>query len=148
MPHFGLINEDELGPLESLLMRAKLHVRGGRKRLEAGKISLGILTLYDALNLALQWYVSAPEQSGLAVQNPDKDFRKEKDIIFVLTNNGILDGKFDYDKFNEVVERALDDEMHGYDYAELLSGIESVMIQLDVMPFDESKLPPELPGTI
>ncbi len=148
MPHFGLIDEDKLGPLESLRMRAMLHIRGGRKRLEIGKISLGILTLYDALNLALQWYVMTPGQSGLAGQNPDKDFRDEGAIISVLTNNGTLDGTFNYDDFNEVVERALKEDMSGFDYTELFSGIESVMIQLGIMPFDENKLPPEVPGSI
>ncbi len=148
MPHFGLIDEEKLGPVESLRMRSRLHIRGGRKRLEIGKISLGILTLYDAVNLALQWYVLTPAQSGLAGQHPDKDFRDESAIISALLHNGTLDGRFDYGTFNELVERALKEELFGYDYTGLLKGIESVMVQLGVMPFDESTLPPEEPGSI
>jgi hypothetical protein len=41
----------------------------------------------------------------------------------------------------------LDEEMPGYDYGDVLKGIEQVMTQLGVMPFDESKLPPEDPST-
>ena len=46
-----------------------------------------------------------------------------------------------------LVEKALREEMPGYDYRPLLSGIESVMVQLGVMPFDEAALPPEDPKT-
>jgi hypothetical protein len=30
MPHFGLMDDDALGPVEGYLMRAKLHIRGGK----------------------------------------------------------------------------------------------------------------------
>lgn len=36
MPHFGLMDADALGPIEAPLMRARLHIRGGRRRLRQG----------------------------------------------------------------------------------------------------------------
>ncbi len=49
MPHFGLMDEGSLGPVEGPLMRARLHIRGGKRRLRQGKIAAAIATLYDAL---------------------------------------------------------------------------------------------------
>ena len=45
MPHFGLMNPEELGPKQSALQRARLHIRAGKRRLSQGKISAGIVTL-------------------------------------------------------------------------------------------------------
>jgi hypothetical protein len=45
-----------------------------------------------------------------------------------------------------LTEQALQQELVGYD-ADLLAGIESVMTQLGVLPFDEASLPPEDPST-
>lgn len=59
----------------------------------------------------------------------------------------MLDDTFDYKAFNELIKKALKQEISDYDYMETLKGIESVMTQLGVMPFDENELPPEDPLT-
>ena len=106
MPHFGLIDEDALGPVESQLMRAKLHIRCGKRRLREGKISMGILTLYDALNSAMQWYIAIPENRMALKTNEGENLNDDDTVYAVLTRCGILDGSFDYDAFNELVEDA------------------------------------------
>ncbi len=148
MPHFGLMDEYALGPVEGPLMRAKLHLRSGRRRLRQGKISLGILTLYDALNMAMQWYIAVPQRKS-KLQIRDRDNLNNDSALFsVLIRSGVLDGSFDYDSLNELVDEALIKEMSSYDYSGTLKGIESVMTRLGVLPFDESELPPEVPGTV
>jgi hypothetical protein len=148
MPHFGLMDEYALGPVEGPLMRAKLHIRGGRRRLRQGLISLGIITFYDALVSAMQWYVAAPEHEKKFHVKDDEDIKDDKTVYKLLTRSGVLDGSFDYDVFNELAEKALYQDMSDYDYTEMLKGIESVMTQLGVMPFEESALPPEDPKTV
>jgi hypothetical protein len=59
----------------------------------------------------------------------------------------VLDGAFDFKAFDRLTEKTLNEEIPWFDYRELLAGIESVMIQLGVMPFDEASLPPEDPKT-
>jgi hypothetical protein len=147
MPHFGLIDENALGPVEGPLMRAKLHVRGGRRRLNQGKISLGIITLYDAVISAMQWYISEPAHVNMFNVKDDEDMNDDRVVYKVLTRSGVLDGKFDYNMFNELADRALSEEMPAYDPQGLLKGIEAVMMQLGIMPFDENDLPPEDPRT-
>ena len=148
MPHFGLMDEYALGPVEGPLMRARLHIRGGRRRLRQGKISLGIITFYDAMISAMQWYISDPSHKNMFKVNNNEDTNDDRIVYKILTRSGVLDGSFDYDAFNELAEKALYQDMSAYDYTGMLKGVESVMTQLGVMPFDESALPPEDPKTV
>jgi hypothetical protein len=148
MPHFGLMNtEDSFKTEEGALLRARLHIRGGKRRLGQGKIASGIATLYDALLFAMDWYIFSPERRRKLDIRGAEDLRNDRTIYSVLVRSGVLDGKFDYEAFNQVVEEDAPEEMPGYDYAPTLEEIESVMTQLGVMPFDESSLPPEDPST-
>lgn len=136
-----------MGPEEGPLQRARLHMRGGRRRLRQGKLPAGIVTLYDAACAALEWYFASPERrKGLKIHEDD-DLRDEKTLYEILTRSGVLDGAFDYRAFNEQVERVLYTDSVDFDHGEVLTGIESVMTQLGVMPSDEKELPPEDPST-
>lgn len=147
MPHFGLMNEKALGPVEGPLQRARLHIRGGKRRLRQGKISAGIVTLYDALNGALQSYLADPKRrKGLRILAGD-DLNDDRTMFRVLVRSGVLDGAVDFDAFDRLLEQALYVEMPTYDYGQFLEDLEYVMKRLGVMPFDESALPPEDPGT-
>lgn len=147
MPHAGLMNADALGPEKAPLMRARLHIRAGKRRLRQGKISAGLVTLYDALSAAMEWYTASPERRDKLSIGRDDDMKDDKVVFHVLKRSGVLDDIFDYESFDGLVEKALDKEMTGYDYSGVVKGIESVMTQLGVMPFDEKGLPPEDPST-
>lgn len=147
MPHFGLMEERVLGPVAGPLQRARLHIRGGKRRLREGKISAGIVTLYDAVAAAMEWYVASPERKNSLMISSDEDIKDEKVLYNVLVSSGMVDGNFDFKAFDLLTEKALHQELPGYDYDELLEAIESFMAQLGVMPFDESSLPHEDPKT-
>jgi hypothetical protein len=147
MPHAGLMNADELGPEAAALQRARLHIRGGKRRLRQGKVAAGIVTLYDALTSGFEWYLFPPWRRALLRINADDDLNNDKTVFSVLVRSGVLDSAFDYEAFDRVVELALNESLSDYDYAALLEGIESVMTQLGVMPFDERDLPREDPST-
>lgn len=147
MPHAGLMNEAALGPESGPLQRARLHLRGGKRRLREGKTAAGIATLYDALDGAMQWYVASPERrAGLSIGSRE-DLNDDRTLYRVLVRSRVLDGTFDFDAFDRLTERALHEELLGYDAAGLLAKLEHVMTQLGVMPFDEASLPPEDPST-
>lgn len=147
MPHFGLMDEQKLGPVEGPFLRARLHIRGGKRRLRQGKIAAGIATLYDALEGAMQAYIANPARKAGLVIRGGENLNDEKTLYTVLVRSHVLNSGFDFDAFDRLTERALREEMPGYDYQKLLSDIESVMTQLGVMPFDEASLPPEDPKT-
>ena len=148
MPHFGLMDENSLGPIEGPLMRARLHIRGARRRLRQGKVCAGIVTLYDALLKAMEWFVADPARVRRLDLRPDEDLRNDKTLFRVLRRSRILDASLDYEAFDSLVEMAAHENLPpGYDWTSLLRDIESIMTQLGVMPFDENGLPPEDPAT-
>ncbi len=147
MPHAGLMDERVLGPEEGPLQRARLHIRGGKRRLRQGKISAGIVTLYDAVCAALEWYFASPDRRSRLIIRDDDNLKDDKTLYEILTRSGVLAGTFNYKAFNELVERVLYTDLTDVDYEDMLKGIESVMTRLGVMPFDEGKLPKEDPST-
>jgi hypothetical protein len=147
MPHAGLMNERVLGPEAGPLQRARLHLRGGRRRLSQGKTAAGIVTLADALSAALEWYMASPERRSTIAAGALGDLRDDKTAYRVLVRAGVLDGKFDLVAFDRLTDYALQHELPGFDHGPVLAGIERVMTQLGVMPFDEAALPPEDPQT-
>src|SRR3989304_8571490 len=106
MPHAGLMDEQALGPVEGPLQRAKLHIRSGKRRLRQGKISAGIATLYDALSAAMQWYIAAPERRVQLKIEAGENLNDDKIVYAVLMRSGVLVGKFDFDAFDRLLERA------------------------------------------
>ncbi len=145
MPHFGLMEERSLGPIDGPLQRARLHLRGGKRRLRQGKISAGIVTLYDAVTAAMEFYIARNrERMPVAA---DENLNDDKVMFRVLVRAGVLDGRFDFEGFDRLLERALSGELAGYDYGGLVEGIDAVMFRLGVMPFSEQSLPPEDPST-
>ncbi len=147
MPHFGLMDERKMGSVDGPFQRARLHIRGGKRRLREGKISAGIVTIYDALEGAMQSYIADPQRMQCLTTKPGENLNNTRTLFAVLVRSGVLDGTFDFDAFDRLADRALHEDMPEYDYRELLSDLESVMIQLGVMPFDEASLPPEDPQT-
>ena len=146
MPHFGLMDADALGPVEAPLQRARLHIRGGRRRLDEGKISAGIVTLYDALEQGMEWYLAAGrERERLTCETCMK--ADSLSLYAAFVEAGIVDGAFDFGAFDSLVEEALEKDFPDHDYRGLLVGVERVMTQLGIMPFDEGALPPEDPST-
>jgi hypothetical protein len=105
------------------------------------------VTLYDALSAAMQWYIASPEREQSVKVNEGEDIRDDETAYRVLVRSKVLDGSFDYQAFDSLVVRALNEELADYDYHQVLKGIESVMTQLGVMPFDEAGLPAEDPST-
>jgi hypothetical protein len=145
MPHAGLIDSSQAGPEYFALQRARLHIRAAKRRLRQGKIAAGIVTLFDALEFALEWHTFPPRSGKLGLR-PGEMIRS-RNVFEALKDAGVLDGSFDFDRFDALLEKALSEEMPGYDSRALVSGVESVMTQLGIMPFDEATLPPEDPST-
>ena len=147
MPHAGLMDEEALGPEAGPLMRAKLHIRGGRRRLRQGKISAGIVTFYDAVSAAMEWYVASAKRLGRLTVREDDNLKDDHSLYDILVRAGVLDGSFHYREFDTLVQKALYEDIVDYDYAGVLGRIEAFMTQLGVMPFAEEELPPEDPST-
>jgi hypothetical protein len=146
MPHFGLMDPDALGAEAAALQRARLHIRGGRRRLRQGKISAGLGTLYDALLFALEWYIASPDRRKTLPIKEGDNLQDDWTLFALLAESGVIDGRFDLEGFKDLVETT-PSEIFDYAYTEILNRVESVITRLGVMPFEESELPPEEPST-
>ncbi|MGO9377843.1 MAG: hypothetical protein ACLPN1_19135 [Dissulfurispiraceae bacterium] len=137
------MNERSLGPEKGPLLRARLHIIGGKKRLKEGDISAGIVTLYDALNGAMEWYIASPERMMRLLVAEGDDLNDDRSVYDILVRSQVLDGSFDFVAFDRLVEKALHEEMPDYNYHKMLKGLETVMIRLGVMSYDELAPSPE-----
>ena len=147
MPHFGLMDATKMTETDAALLRARLHVRGARRRFEVGKYAAGIAALYDALSNAMHWYIILPEhQEKLDVVGAD--LNRDKDLFTALARGGVLDRSFDFDAFERLTYQALDDPSMRFDAPRILAQVEQVLTALGVLPFDEVALPPENPAAI
>lgn len=142
MPHFGLMDEDALGPEASELMRARLHVRSARTKIADGRIHEGISALFDALLSSLRWYVLSPKRAA-GLKFDGDDLSDERAICEVLKRSGVIEPSFDFERICETEDRILESGIKGIDHEALAGEMESVMETLGVIPFDEDELPPE-----
>jgi hypothetical protein len=140
------MDSSALGPERAALQRSRLHLRGGKRRLRQGKTSAGIVAIYDALTSAMEWFCAAPDRRSRLRDAPEA-FLDDRSLYATLVRTGILNGNFDFDLFDRVVDRALASEIASKDISGVVKGVESVLTQLGVLPFDESDLPPEDPST-
>ncbi len=148
MPHFGLMDATKMSKADAALLRARLHLRGARRRFQRGMLAAGIASLYDALQYTMRWYILSPDhrmQLGIA---DGEDFGDDKDIFTALARGGVLDTSFDFDAFESLVECALHDESFEFDAPRVLAQIERMMTELEVLPFDEAALPAEERGAL
>jgi len=147
MPHAGLMNERSMGPVDGPLQRARLHIRGGKRRLRQGKISAGIATLADALSAALEWFSHPAKHDHAGADGGGRNSKDDRTLYLDLVRSGKVSGSFDYDAFDRLTEKALNNDLESFDPWNTVAGFEALMTELGVLPFDEAMLPPEDPGT-
>jgi hypothetical protein len=130
------------------LLRARLHIRGGKRRLGQGESVAGIATLFDALGHAMRWYVGLPENHPKLGIDANSKMHDERDLFLILENAGILQSISNFDMLYTIVESSLDDPAFRFDSQAELAKIEKWMTALGAVPFDDNALPPEDPETL
>jgi hypothetical protein len=145
-PHFGMMDETKMNKVEALLLRCKLHWRGGVRRMRENKAASGLATLYDALLSAMRWYILTNLQQELG-DNAEEKLENERFVFSLLRRAGILDGSFDIKFVVETVDRALMEKDVSSDQERFMALLHHVLSRIGVLPFDEAELPPEDPST-
>jgi hypothetical protein len=143
MPHAGLISEN-MKFEDAQLMRARLHYRGGKNRLERGDTDHGVAALYDAFISAMLRYVLIPELDTSMGEPSTEHYAEDRDLFILLRNSDIIDDSFtdsDFKYLLRVTEDAMNFSSNQTDIPEFMIRIENVLNQLDVLPIDENVLP-------
>ena len=94
----------------------------------------------------MEWYCASAERRS-RMRASALEFRDDRALYAALVRSAVLSGTFDFERFDRVVDRALETEIPAADLAGSLEGVESVLTELGVLPFDDSELPPEDPAT-
>ena len=147
MPHFGLMDESTMPRDAAALLRARLHLRGGRRRLQQAKYSAALAALYDALGSGMRWYILLATEASLRDLKAEIDLRTDRELFSALAQTGILDNPKAFEQVESLLDQLLIGPAPDFDQREVLTLIEQWLTQLGVMPFDEGALPPEDPNT-
>lgn len=148
MPHFGLMDDTKLAPAEAALLRARLHWRGGKRRISQNKRKAGIATLWDAVLSAARYY-HLTELAQHGTKQVDVSTTSFDDVVVLrrLAEEGRLGDMKDF-KF---LEKISDTTVMGGEISDDLSAAlvvtEAILTNLGILPFDESCLPSEDPAT-
>jgi hypothetical protein len=141
MPHFGLMDPDKMDAYNAALLRSILHIKGGKKRLDEGKISDGVAALYDAVIHALEAKFLSSKEKLTPYINQSDDLTEEKDIFLVLKRARIIDNTISIDDLNYldlVLEETLEGITDSFDENRFMSRFDNLMTQLGVLPLSNS----------
>ncbi len=149
MPHFGLMDEGEMIPRDAALLRARLHVRCGRRRLFEGKLPEAVATLYDGLLAAMRWYALTDGEVHRQIHTRgDRLLEDDVELQKLLREHGAWDDVLNFQGLRSLVDDAMEGRLADFDRHRLMEQIEAVLTRLGVLPFDEDALPPEDPETL
>jgi hypothetical protein len=140
MPHFGLIDEN-LPEKDQYLLRARLHIRGGKIRIRRGDIADGIAALYDAFIHSLYWFYLSDEEIKPLLRDERGNYKSEENLYAILLKKGKVNGKFRLEQFMGFLDKALINKLENFNFESFFINFEDLMTQLKIMPFNESDLP-------
>ena len=146
MPHYGLIDETKMTEVEAALMRARLHLRGRKRRLQKGSSAAGIAALYDSVLFGMRYYIARHKHCALFVESTD--LWDAAGLFHALTRAGVFDDSLTFNRFSLLVERALWQGSFSFDADATLAEVETMLTKLGVVPFDESALPRKLQNAL
>ena len=145
-PHSGLIKDKELPLDEMLFLRSRLHWRAGNRRLREGKTPSAIATIYDALLSGMRWHILV-DPAFKTLEYSTGELENERYVFHLLKGRGVIDDSLNIQGIQDIVDRALMEEDITSGKEDFVNMIETFLDRIGVLPFDESKLPPEAPST-
>jgi hypothetical protein len=140
------MDEDELALEEGYLLRSKLHIRCGIRRLNEKKYSAGMATIYDAIFAGIRWFISSPQRVNKYDLIIEKDFYNEQILYPLLKKLNVISYK-DFMQFYSIMELGLDRDLtdDDLDVNKIIDQFKEIMMRLEIFPFDYNELPPENP---
>jgi hypothetical protein len=139
MLHDELMDPVKIVEARTALICARLHLRGGKRRLQQGYSAAGIAALYDAVLFGMRYYIV--KHTGCAPFVTDTDLWDAAGLFNALVQAGVFDDHLSFNRFSLIVERALWQPSFSFDADFTLAEVERMLKKLGVMPFDESTLP-------
>jgi hypothetical protein len=131
---------------QTALICARLYLRGGKRRLQAGFSAAGVTALYDAVIFGMRYYIAKHKSCSSFIQNTD--LWDAASLFHALVRAGVFDDPLTLNRFSLMVERALWQESVSLDVGATLAEVEKMLLKLGVIPSGETSLPGQSPSTI
>ncbi|MHA1983376.1 MAG: hypothetical protein ACW967_03400 [Candidatus Hodarchaeales archaeon] len=140
------MDEDEMSLEEGYLLRSKLHIRCGIRRLNEKKYSAGLATLYDALIAGVRWFVSSPQRAKKYDLIPKEDLYNEQILYSIIERMDVISYD-DFKQFHFIMELGLYQDLtdNDLDVKRIKDQFKNIMTKLEILPFNYNELPPENP---
>ena len=143
MPHTGIIDEALEGEQE-LLMRARLHLKGGLDRFSQGMTVDAIAALYDAVSSAMQRFVILDGVDYTLIKNDNDDVSDDSTLFKVLLRSGIFNDattQKDFDFIKQTLSDAFDNQLETFDETGFLKIVIGLLKQLGIISKDLNSIP-------
>ncbi|MEW6403654.1 MAG: hypothetical protein AB1649_17805 [Chloroflexota bacterium] len=147
MPHHGLMDANQMDEEHAALTRSRLHLEGGRRRLQEGLYAAGVVTLYDALLFGMRYFIARPHGSQSIDLEHNEDLWDHAALYHALVKAGIFEDPHAFNHLSLIVEQALWQGTVYFDPHAILADVEEMLTRLGVAPFDETLLPHETLAT-
>ena len=135
---YKLTDTDKITDARTALVCARLYLRGGKRRLQAGYSRAGIAALYDAVLFGMRYYIARHKSCSPLVENADP--WDAPGLFYALARAGVFEDPLSLNRFSLMVERALWQESYAVDLDSMLAEVERMLMRLGVISFRESDL--------
>jgi hypothetical protein len=119
---------------DAALTLARLHILGGKRHLEEGCLTAGLMALYDSILFGMRYYVGTHERCEKFLE--DTDLWDTSSLLQALTRSGVFEDPLLFNRFTLTVERSLWQQSLVLDTHDIIAEAEKILIQLGVMPLD------------
>jgi hypothetical protein len=138
---YKLTDSAKIKDARTALICARLYLRGGKRRLQAGYSKAGIAALYDAVLFGMRYYIARHKRCEPLMENTDP--WDAPGLFHALARAGVFEDPLFFHRFSLVIERALWQESHFVDADSTLAEAEKMLMKLGVIPVRDSTLPDE-----
>lgn len=138
---YKLMDAGKITDARTALIRARLYLRGGKRRLQAGSPAEGIAALYHAVLFGMRYYIARHKSCESWVKSIDP--WDAAGLFHALARVGLFDDPLTFNRFSLMVERALWQGPLLFDIDATLAEVEMMLTKLGVPPFNEATRPHE-----
>jgi hypothetical protein len=133
---YKLTDTAKLTDARTALICARLYLRGGKRRLQAGYSKAGMAALYDAVLFGMRYYVALHKDCESWVANTD--LWDAPSLFHALTRAGVFEDPLTLNRFSLIVERVLWQESFSLNIDSTLAEVEMILMKLGVIQFRDS----------
>jgi len=136
MMPYKLTDKSMITDARTALICARLYLRGGKRRLQAGYSRAGIAALYDAVLFGMRYYIARHKRCESFLGNTDP--WDAPSLFNALVRAGVFQDPLTLNRFSLLVERALWQESFSFDPDSMMEEVEKILMKLGVISFNRT----------